>query len=527
MVTDQRLAYADIDSELFEVDQIPMTSRDVRSVGEMLVDVDYLARQLLMDVDGDAAGTLLRSWPTVVAAAEELWTSLPGGRPGVDERDRPMTTLAAQAATIKTSLSGRAAWPGQGPTSPRVDEMTQTFLSAAALVRRYGAEIPHEQPDAHRDLEAARTRIMHGLYLAAHAVTVALHEHGRDRLNDARAAGRGVPLAQHRSPYAIAPTGAWIDRMSACENTAHSYLNDRVAKGLAGEASRPVDDPDRLAQALANWDIQTHRGLARDLQPSNILLIARTQSLIAGASMVLVDAAATAGVLEHSDRLAHAIADAGRSWSNLASRWGDLARPGARTERELARAAAEVRAAYRQITHDETILASPEVIAGRPELPKAARATLHAIQAGSELAAVVAEKAHAPDLTGPARALSRRAHNDVEAGLAGAPLQGNDVVWISPADILARRSVPIPVPVAESLHAASAETCAAACAASAVAALCDAGGGMTPGREQERPRQPPSAGGQHEAWVPSRRTRVPTIGGSRGRTDVRTAGRLP
>nr|WP_300578923.1 hypothetical protein [uncultured Nocardioides sp.] len=51
MATDLRPAYADIDEELFDVDQIPMTSRDVRSVGEMLFDVDYLARQLLMDVE--------------------------------------------------------------------------------------------------------------------------------------------------------------------------------------------------------------------------------------------------------------------------------------------------------------------------------------------------------------------------------------------------------------------------------------------------------------------------------------------
>lgn len=170
MATDLRLAYADIDEELFDVDQIPVTSRDVRSVGEMLFDVDYLARQLLMDVDGDDAGTLLRSWPTMVAAAEDLWTSLPGRRPGVDERDRPITSLSAQAATIEASLSARKAWPGPGTTNPRVDQMTQTLLNAAALVRRYGAEVPHEQTEAHRDLEAARTRIMHGLYLTAHAV---------------------------------------------------------------------------------------------------------------------------------------------------------------------------------------------------------------------------------------------------------------------------------------------------------------------------------------------------------------------
>jgi len=470
LATDLRLAYADIDEELFDVDQIPLTSRDVRSVGEMFFDVDYLARQLLMDVDGDAAGTLLRSWPKMVAAAEDLWASLPGRRPGVDERDRPITSLSAQAATIETSLAGRAAWPGQGATSPRIDQMTQTLMNAAALVRRYGAWIPHEQPDAHRDLEAARMRIMHGLYLTAHAVNVALHEHGRDRVSDARSSGRRIHLAQHHSPYAIAPTGVWIDRMSACENTARSYLTERFTQALAGEAMRPFDDPSRLPQALANWDIQTHRTLARDLQASNILLIARTQGLIAGASMVLVDAAAAVGVLERSERLVPAIAEAGRSWSNLASRWADLAPPGARLEQPLARGAAEVRAAYRQITHDKTTLASPEVIAGRPGLPQALLATLRAIESGSELAVVVAEKADAPDLTGPARALSRRAHNDAEAGLATPPAEG-DVVWVSPADILAKRQIPLPRPVAEALRGMSNGTIRAAMAASSLAAL--------------------------------------------------------
>lgn len=480
MATDLRLAYADIDDELFDVDQIPVTSRDVRSVGEMLLDVDYLARQLLMDVDGDDAGTLLRSWPTMVAAAEDLWASLPGRRPGIDERDRPITSLSAQASTIEASLSGRKAWPGPGPTNPRIDQMTQTLLNAAALVRRYGAQAPHKQTEAHRDLEAARTRVMHGLYLTAHAVNVALHDNGRERVNDARGSGRRAQLAQHHSPYAIAPAGVWVDRMSACENTARSYLTDRFAQALAGEAIRPIDDLGRLAQALANWDIQSHRALARDLEPSNILLITRTQGLIAGASMVLVDAAATAGILEPSDRLGPAIAEAGRSWSNLASRWGDLAPPGARLEEPLARAAAEIRAAYRKITHDTTTLATPEVIATRPGLAQATAATLRAIEAGSELAHVIAEKADAPNLVGPARALSRRAHNDVEARLAAPPAEG-DVVWVSPADILAKRLVPLPPPLAEALRAAGDATTKTSSTASAIATIHSPGGGAVGG----------------------------------------------
>ncbi|MDN4175935.1 relaxase domain-containing protein, partial [Nocardioides sp. SOB77] len=48
-----------------------------------------------------------------------------------------------------------------------------------------------------------------------HAANVALHDNGRDRVTDARESGRRVQLAQHHSPYAVAPTGVWVDRMSA------------------------------------------------------------------------------------------------------------------------------------------------------------------------------------------------------------------------------------------------------------------------------------------------------------------------
>ena len=220
----------------------------------------------------------------MVAAAEDLWASLPGRRPGVDERDRPITSLSAQAATIEASLSGRKAWPGQGPTNPRVDQMTQTLLNAAALVRRYGAEIPHEQTEAHRDLEAARTRIMHGLYLTAHAVNVALHDNGRDRVNDAR--GSRPPRPARPAPLPLRDRthrGLGRPHVRVREHRTQLPDADRFAQALAGEAIRPVDDPGRLAQALANWDIQSHRALARHLEPANILLITRTQGLIAGA----------------------------------------------------------------------------------------------------------------------------------------------------------------------------------------------------------------------------------------------------
>ncbi|MEI2808772.1 MAG: hypothetical protein V9F00_00745 [Nocardioides sp.] len=158
-----------------------------------------------------------------------------------------------------------------------------------------------------------------------------------------------------------------------------------------------------------------------------MVLITRTQGLIAGATMVLIDAAQLAGHLEPTNRLSPAIAEAGRAWSNLANRWGDLNPPDARLDPDLMRTAAEVRAAYRELTHAATTMASLDLIATRPGLEQATAATLHALESGSELAYVVAEKANSPGLAGPARALSIRAHKDIEAGLVAAD-RTDDVV---------------------------------------------------------------------------------------------------
>jgi hypothetical protein len=131
--------------------------------------------------------------------------------------------------------------------------------------------------------------------------------------------------------------------------------------------------------------------------------------------------------------------------------------------------AAEVRAAYRELTHASTTMASLESSPPGPASSAAPARPSHALESGSELAYVVGEKAHTPGLTGPARALSIRAHSDVEAGLAAAP--AGDTVWVSAADSLARRTVRLPPPVRESLRTASAITAAASSAAGAAATV--------------------------------------------------------
>jgi hypothetical protein len=350
--------------------------------------------------------------------------------------------------------------------------MTRTLARAGDLVHRYGTDIPVQRTESFRDVEAARARIMHALYVSAHAVGVSLHQHGHSRYQAALGTNRPIELNQRYSPYAVPPTTEWIRRMAVSEAAAGKYLDGRFTQALRGEASKPIEDETRISRALARWDIQAHRTLTSQAWPANMVLITRTQGLIAGAAMVLVDAAQLASHIEPTDRLSPSIAEAGRAWSNLASRWGDLTLPDARLDPDLMRAAAEVRAAYRELTHDATTMASLDDIAALPELELAATATLHSLESGSELAYVVAEKAEAPSLTGPARALSIRAHNDIEARLA-TQARDRDVVWVSPRDILARRIVPAPRPVVDGLRQASLRTVDACdSAASASAAYC-------------------------------------------------------
>ena len=302
---------------------------------------------------------------------------------------------------------------------------------------------------------------------------MALTNHGKDLVRESHDQGRPIPLSSIHTAYAVPPTVAWMQRAASCESLAHSYLTRGFVAAAHGEATPPADDPDRIPRALARWDIQAHRTLAHEPSPANLVLATRTQSLIAGASLALIDAVAhsqTHDVAATPDlaRARPAITHAATSWSHLGSRWHDLTRPSDHLDPTLARAAAEVRGAYRELTHDATTLASPETIATRPGLDRGVVASLDALATAGELAHGIAEQANRSDLKGPAHALSRRAHDDVEAGPAIAGLDG-DRVWVSPADIVAKRLVPLPQPVTNGLLRVSAEVVQDAMAASAAA----------------------------------------------------------
>lgn len=466
------VSFADHDTEMFDIDAIPFTTREARTVGEMLVEVDRQARSLLLDIEGDHAGSLIRSWPELVNAAGGLWAALPTAGTTPRHQVLPMERLVAHAASVGNSLT--LGWPGPGAPDARVALMAETLQGAAWLVRRYGAQIPTQSPLVRRDIQAARSMTMHSLHLVAHAGVVALNAHGRDRYWDAKGAGERISLSQLHPPYVIAPTGNWYDRFAAAETIALKYLATRHAADASDTGSPPSVDHHRVARALAGWDIQAHRTLVGRSCAADHAIIARTQSLIADVGALLVSATRFGGSTPDGvgsgsdDRLASALSESSAAWSNLASRWGDLRGPSDRPDPRLERAAAELHAAYREITHNATTPLPQAAIGRHPALDHALSANLGAIETSVELTDLFVEKSKQPGLVGPARTLSRRAHNEVEAGLV-IPDLGGDTVWVSPSDILLKRIVPLPAPVEQSLRDSAARARNAATHGSAAA----------------------------------------------------------
>jgi len=466
----------------------------------LLCDVDYLARELLVDVTGDDAAGLLRGWPGVVEAAAGLWNALPGRPLAVDScarLDRPMTKLRAMAGGIDNALRTRT-WPGAGPVDDRALWVTATIDQAAGLVRRYGAEVAAERGDVRRDIQATRARLMHGVYLTAHAIGVALHQRGRDLRRDAAEAGRPIPISRTLSPYSVNSTARWLQQVGACERTAGDYLEGRFPDHVNGEAAAPLDDTARLRRALASWDISAHRALATHPTSARLALIAGIQAHITGSTLILLRAAADTerplSSPRDPDRVASTMEEANHAWNELGTRWRELSSPTARLDPTLALAAAEIRSAYAAFTHAPTFPVPSTEIARSPGLHQAVQASLEALDVAAELAHVISDAADDPDLTGPARALSRRAHNDTETAIVAGVQPDSDTLWVTPQDVLINRQVPLPAPVAEGLRAASAAVVGLSqTAVAAAASLPITRQGSTVGAARPTPPLPPSS----------------------------------
>lgn len=452
------------ESGLFAVDELAHTIGDQRSVGEMLWDADCGARELLGDVDSERAASLLRSWPALVAAAGQLWGALPDAdRQGPYRHDNQVANLQEAAQAVEARLRR----DGPGPArDPRMTRIAADFTRAARLVARFGGQAATWRYDVQRDLAAARARTMHTLYVATHAVVVALR------------------AQRHGQTVDTGPTSRWIVRMTACENLA-GRAADRLPHALSGEAPRSPLDPDRLQHALTRWDLQVHRTLAREPSVTNLEAVARTEAGIASIGQILIAAAHHRQALPTDlafERLDPTLGRFVGDWRGLARRWADLRTPTMPIDADLARVAGEVRAAFRELAHDGTTMAPIAIIAERPATGPAATAVTTAASTSPERAQLVADHADNEHLSGPARTIARRIRDDIAAGVTDTPVDEN-AAWVSPADIAAARVIPAPPPIVDGLRAAST---AVEAAAATVSSLVAPGSGGTRSAPQMR-----------------------------------------
>jgi hypothetical protein len=429
-------------------------ARDRRSVGELLADSDALARETLLDVSADQAPAMVRTWGRVVVSAARLWAVLPPASFAPPSEPDVMVRLHEVGTSIGRSVSaGR--WPGPGPIDDRLSQVAQNLSRAAFLVKRYGRDVQPLTVESRADIAAARSRVMHALYVGAHGTRVALTEHVKDmqhRLQiDAR---RRRPLLERPSTRETAAAQVMINRLGVFEQLAAGYVAAHpVTLASFGEVAA-TPRATRLQSALAGWDIQVHRTLAANPDSLDLLRIARVQALIATVAGIVTEAAATKGTLDRglAEQLAPRLEDVQLAWTRAAKRWAELNGPASRTDPALARAAGEVRAAVAATASTQTGWATPDQLAERLDLAKTAR-TLHlSLFAAVDVAYLTREvAANHQGLTAPARVIAMRSQGEAELAADQGEAQYDGKVWATPHQIATNQLIPLPDPARRGL----------------------------------------------------------------------------
>ena len=407
---------------------------DGRSVGELLLDADLTARDLLWDPNPDTAQAKVRTFGEVGEAAAELWAAIP-------YRDVELSMARIhQVATHLHRTQQRTGWPGTGPTDPHLEIVADNLVRAAELVTARRHPTAPLSATGHLDSEAARTRIMHILYVSSHGVSTALTGHTRalqQRLDTHKALAPGDSIRHARDAR---------ERTSAVERLAGSYLHPRWPAALAG-AHRDRSGILRLEHAVARWDLQAHRSLAAAPSAANIAHVVRVQQDLALATSGITAAAASRGLRgphPDTDRVRPALAGLEQAWGRLGTDLGQMIGRQRRLDPELLIAGNNVRAALRDITHDQYGFVSPALMADRVDLRDATTSLQRGLSAAVDLAHVVHDALDDPDLTSSARGAHAMATN------TSGPPQGL-AAWVTARDLHHDRQARLPPPVRATL----------------------------------------------------------------------------
>lgn len=482
-----------------------MSQRDGRSVGELLLESEQVARGLLHeapDLDGRA---MVRTWGEVIDAAADFWAALPTRSPDVDRVELPGAPgVMAQLRQVAGSVhrQDRADSPS-GQYDDSLRGIADNYVRAEGLVTKHG-HTWHQSKEQRDDVQAARTRVMHTVYLSTHATTVALANNLRE--HDALHPDR----SRTEHGYQVQVVADAHRRMSAAEHLAGSYVHSTYPEALAGQHRDGVDTA-RLSEAFSRWDVEAHRAVATTATPHTVSVIANQEAWNASSSQTLWRAAASVGQAtgaQYRTRLSPAIDGMGREWDTSAETWATLiyARQ-ARPPDALVAAGNELRAATRELVHDRVGQAHPDVLAVRADLGVVASALQRSLASSVDLAHTVRDAGANPDL----RVSARGAHTILTAlakrGMSDRPEHEHPVVSL--ADVQANRAIPTPAP----LHAHLRQVGDATVHASSRALSSSVGLLQTP--TQQPPVSHGTPGHRPETEVHARASLAPPLGQGR------------
>ncbi|MEO3939326.1 hypothetical protein V3N99_21655 [Dermatophilaceae bacterium Soc4.6] len=375
-------------------------------------------------------------------------------------------------------------WPGVGPSDPRLVQVAHSFTRATDLLAVGRTPQPPLTDRERRDVRATQAHIMHTLYLGSHAVGVALGHHQTvlERIIASR-----VKLPPGES---LTRTRAARARLSAIEHHAGTVVSATHPHDLTGE-HHPTPAPNRLAAALAGFDIHAHRTLSARTNTADLMLVGHTQALILAATTTMLRAAAATGHLaglppttpetahrqtplqdpvlqptpgDPPPRLLAALATSQADWMTMTSLWRDLTAVSAfQPQLDLARASQECRAAIHDILRDGAAVATPELIVTRTDLSRVGPLSHQVLSAGLDLAHVVADVASRADLVGAARGVHALAvcsplseswkvgesstAPDRDARSPRTLKPSPESAWVTPRDLVTNRNVALPDPV--------------------------------------------------------------------------------
>jgi hypothetical protein len=342
------------------------------------------------------------------------------------------------------------------------------------------------RPDAGGDLEAARTWIMHTVLAATHAVRRSLDQYERAMTSTRERTRLPAPTGERAHVREL------IRRVDAAEGLAAGYLDLRWPATARGDRLDPVH-PIRLESAIATWQTQAARALTSRPSVADLSLVVRTQLDGSVLAFAVAGSATHAGLLTPTEgvRMQRAQTGLEHAASGLLRTFRPLTGRDRTFQAPLAEAAAELRAAIRDIVYDGTSLAGSDTLRERVDITRALAAVQQHLTGGVALGWRILDEINGPHL----QVRARGAHQLASQSHQPSPAKG----WVEAGDLVANRLIPLPSPVRFTLRHHTQQMTDRAIDAAAASypsqprrPTSPAGDGLT-GRDHQD-RQPPTLG---------------------------------